>query len=350
MERSPIGHEMCQAYEAIQVRWRGAIFVHASEPYKALLRKDPVPEDRQVSLLLASSAPIVLPTEFLAHSAGGERDAGFAQNREMLRETLKVYQRFETANPTEFIFKHRVEPPSRTRLAPIEPGVRLLDQVIQNRKVGLLGVMGKPREGKSAFLGIALRPEAFAHPAQPLLLLQFGRSALRRGAVDWFEELTQRMVERERRTDPDKRDQRDKDSAALPVDSEGLFANDENGREYSVRLFTIAAVVSSCLIFNNEISNTAGKDFLAPLASLAALFRDFYDRNSWITERAPGVVYRNATRIARSLVLEGSLGLHCSQGGDTAGHPLHRGRLCLPLRADSALCHPPSRRHSLRPP
>ena len=72
-------------------------------------------------------------------------------------------------------------------------------------------------------------------------------------------ELTQCAVERECRTDPDKRDQRDKDSVALLVDSEGLFADDGNGPEYLVRLFTMATMVSSCLICNNKISNTVGK-------------------------------------------------------------------------------------------
>eukprot|EP00969_Alexandrium_andersonii_P003176 136567-Alexandrium_andersonii.AAC.1 len=80
---SPEGHAE-QLYQAVQRDWPGALLV-SPQRHEAVLRGDPVPKERVVALLPCTSLPLVLPAEFRAHlpSGGlGERDVGFAQQRE----------------------------------------------------------------------------------------------------------------------------------------------------------------------------------------------------------------------------------------------------------------------------
>ena len=51
-----------------------------------------------------------------------------------------------------YVFKHKSQEVSRSKLVVLQQVVRHLDGIIKGRKVGFLSAVGKPREGKSTSL------------------------------------------------------------------------------------------------------------------------------------------------------------------------------------------------------
>ena len=145
-------------------------------------------------------------------------------------------------------------------------------------KMAFLSIVGKPREGKSTLLELMRRRCSEAGAGALFKCSDATGQACTKGLWVSMQPLT-----------PPKHQSRD--TAVLFLDSEGLFADDGTDPDYFVRLFTITCVLSSVMILNNKISNTVDEGFKAPLAKLAVQYKSFFDKNEWIRDHKPRVLY-----------------------------------------------------------
>ena len=241
-----------------------------------------------MQLLPCSSVPLVLPTEIIYKPGeSGDRDPSFAQLQEVLVHFFQEYCCWKMADGG-YVFKHKSQEVSRSKLVLLKRVVRYLDRIIKGRKVGFLSAVGKPREGKSTLLTLIGWHFMKARGLQQTEIFQVSNStqvACTSGCWVSTTELTQCRLQ-------GNTSQPDPDSVVLLLDAEGLFADEAGkGSDYFVQLFTIVAVLSSSMILNSKISNIVDERFKNFPGQLAASLQSFYDQNAWLRKHKPSVSY-----------------------------------------------------------
>ena len=244
--------------------------------------------DDEVQLLPCSSVPLVLPTEIIYTTGDtGDRDPSLAQLQEVLVYFFQEYCCWKISDG-RYIFKHRSQEVSRSKLVVLKHVVRYLDRIINGRKVGFLSAVGKPREGKSTLLTLIGRhfmKEKDSHQNEIFQVSDSTSVACTSGLWVSTTELTQcRLKGNTSQLDPD--------SVVLLLDAEGLFADEAGkGSDYFLQIFTIVALLSSSMILNSKIDNIVDERFKSFPGQLAATLQSFYKENPWLCKHKPSVVY-----------------------------------------------------------
>ena len=273
------GDTMAKVYQLIRESCPGCVLAKLPESSEVLL-----PQDLAVSCELLvvepASLPLVLPTEFQVQlGPAGEREVDFALLKHLLCEVLGDFNCLleQGSESAVGLFQHRTELCGRNRLVILKSAVQRLDTLVQHKKMAFVSVVGKPREGKSTLLELMRRRCSGKAGGQLFRCSNSATHACTTGL--WVS--TQVLSPNEK----------EKDTAVLFLDTEGLFADDGTDSDYFIRLFTVTCVLSSVLILNNKICNTVAEEFKSSLARLAVHYKGFFERNTWFKDHRPRVLY-----------------------------------------------------------
>ena len=269
------GDRLTEVYRAAREQSPCCVLVKLPHCREAVLPSD-CTSSCELLAVMPRSLPLVLPAQFQVEMVdAGERDIDFALLRHLLCEELGDFK-CDVRDGTAF-FVHRTAP-GKTELVVLRSAVERLDGLVNHRKMSFLSVVGKPREGKSTLLELMRRHCSEYDGGALFKCSDATEKACTKGLWVSMQPLTAPGA-------------LNRDTALLFLDSEGLFAEDGTDPDYFVRLFTITCVLSSVMILNNKISNTVDEGFKAPLYRLAVQYKSFFDKNEWIEEHKPKVLY-----------------------------------------------------------